>query len=182
MNEWTDHYIITGLVWYSLSTFYYTREPSIVTNVEALFWGLTGVIYFVSILCRCSSSSTSNYVLSLIWTNNNILFWMLVFIYRMRICLSMTTKYALVPKLKPMEATSNRKKSAPGRKFWHQEIKNTVHWFILRVLMMVYNTQGYRVFGLLSIIWYSTEHNISEIGSVSILRWKGGMHLLHWIH
>jgi hypothetical protein len=35
---------------------------------------------------------------------------------------------------------------------------------------MVYNIQNYWGFGLFSIVWYSREHDVSETGSVSVLR------------
>jgi hypothetical protein len=35
---------------------------------------------------------------------------------------------------------------------------------------MLHNIQDYCVFGLILIIRYSNEHNVSEAGSVSILR------------
>jgi hypothetical protein len=38
-------------------------------------------------------------------------------------------------------------------------------------------SSGWMSFWSLSIIWYSKEHNASETGSVSVLRWKGGRHV-----
>jgi hypothetical protein len=45
-----------------------------------------------------------------------------------------------------------------------------------KVLTMVYNTQNYWVFGLSPlprILRTTKEHDVSETGSVSILRWRG---------
>jgi hypothetical protein len=36
------------------------------------------------------------------------------------------------------------------------------------------------VLTLLSIVWYSKEHNVSKTWSVSVLRWGGGRQLLCW--
>jgi hypothetical protein len=35
-------------------------------------------------------------------------------------------------------------------------------------------------FWTFSIVWYSREHDVSETGSVSVLRWWGRRHLLSW--
>jgi hypothetical protein len=67
----------------------------------------------------------------------------LLSLYRMRSCLSMTTHYALVPKLKPMETTL-----MTGRNQHLTEFFDTRDLFILRFLMIVYNNQDYRVFAL----------------------------------
>jgi hypothetical protein len=52
-----------------------------------------------------------------------------------------------------------------------------------RVLTMVYNTQDYCVFWTFpsSGILETRKHDVSETGSVSVLRWKGGRRqLLSW--
>jgi hypothetical protein len=48
---------------------------------------------------------------------------------------------------------------------------------------MVYNTPNYWVFGFSPSfgILETRKHNVSETGSVSILRWDEGRHLLRWV-
>jgi hypothetical protein len=69
-----------------------------------------------------------------------------------------------------------------------QEKLNGFSWNILRrfqrILKTVYNTRNRWVFFTFPIIRYSKkntkQHNVSETGSVSVLRWIG-KHLLCWV-
>jgi hypothetical protein len=45
------------------------------------------------------------------------------------------------------------------------------------ILRMNYNYSGLLGFWTLSIVQYSTQHNILETGSVSVLRQRGGGHI-----
>lgn len=52
--------------------------------------------------------------------------------------------------------------------------------------VLIYSNIGYKHYGLLSfrtlsIVPHSTEHNVSEFVSVSVLKWKGGRHLFCWV-
>jgi hypothetical protein len=57
-------------------------------------------------------------------------------------------------------------------------------WYQLHQPLVLCSPWDYQVFGvcLLSVIlMIATEHSVSETGSVSGLRWRGGKHLLYLV-
>jgi hypothetical protein len=64
---------------------------------------------------------------------------------------------------------------SPKRTCSFRRQDQTVFSYNWRILTMVYNTQNYWVSGLCpsSRILNTRKHNVSETGSVSVLRWRG---------